>query len=305
MGNNVVTGAIKAAWQLPHPPVVVPEVGRGREKEISKTLESMRIASDSIINSGADTIIIFSPHAPAYREQIAVNGYGALKGDLSRFGARKAAVAFEGDAGLSDSICKEALKAGIRAIPAGGPERGSQIFRNDRGELDHGTVVPMYFVNEAIKKTGAVMPKLVVISIAFLDNRELYEFGRSIARAVITSGVNAAIITSGDLSHKLTEDGPYGYNPAGPEFDGYILECIEQSDVERLLNTDPVMLEQAAQCGFYGLLMLYGAISGDLKDSIGGGAPEGAANNEGEGAAPRVISYEGVLGVGYAIARIL
>jgi len=133
---------------------------------------------------------------------------------------------------------------------------------------------------------------LAVISIAYLENGDLFRFGGCIARAARKSGRRAALITSGDLSHVLADDGPYGYNPSGPVFDDHVLACIKTGDTQKLLNTDDSLLERAAQCGFYGLLMTYGAM-----DEIHG---EGTA-----GLQPgRVLSYEGTFGVGYLIARL-
>ncbi|MCL2059908.1 MAG: hypothetical protein FWH01_12790 [Oscillospiraceae bacterium] len=288
---------IVTAWQMPHPPVVVPEVGRGREAEVGATLAAMRAASEGIVDSGASSIVIISPHVEAAGggKTVAINGADTLKGDLGRFGAKGASVSFQGDGDLARSICDEANRSGISAALVRGKYRGGPPVGGAIGGvaafgigLDHGTVVPLYFVDEAIKKRGAAYPTLVVISVAYLGNADLYEFGACIARAAGKSGKSVALITSGDLSHKLTVDGPYGFDPAGPEFDRYIVDCMARRDVQKLLGTDEITLERAAQCGFFGLVMLYGALN-EIKAS-------------GE---PRILSYEGVLGVGYAIARLL
>ena len=309
-------GSIITAWQLPHPPIVVPEVGRGREVEIASTLQAMRDAADSISNSGVDTIIIISPHAPSPGRNICINGDGELKGDLGRFGARGASVGFHGGSGIARLIYEEAVQAGVRISIAGELERNAGAgagagararlgaglsYNKSSGELDHGAVVPLYFVSRALNKIGAAMPQLVVISIAYMDNSALYKFGGCIARAVRKSDVRAALITSGDLSHKLAEDGPYGFDPAGPVFDAYILDCIAKRDVCSLLGTSEIMLENAAQCGFYGLLIVYGAL-----DELGAGQSGGAGADTDAGAgAPCILSYEGTFGVGYAIAKLL
>ena len=293
---------------MPHPPVVVPEVGRGREREIGKTLEAMRQASECIVANRPDTIIIISPHAPVLRDQVLIQGAGLLKGDLGRFGARGASVGFDGDVGMARLICEEARAAGIDAVAGDASgSRGGGLFSG--GGLDHGTVVPLYFINEALTKSGAAAPKLVVISIAYFDNERLFRFGGCIARAAEKSGSAAALITSGDLSHKLTDDGPYGYDPYGPEFDRHIVRCIATRDVRRLLETDETLLERAAQCGFYGLVMLYGALEADrtcVKTPDSTERADGVTPDDAGRAVPgRVLSYEGIFGVGYAIAQIL
>lgn len=290
--DEIMVGGIVTAWQMPHPPIAVPEVGRGREAEISGTLRAMREASDYIVRGNAGVIILISPHAPVSGGYISVSGGGALKGDLGRFGARGASVGFDGDGGTARMICEEAGLAGVSA-------RISERVHGGAAGLDHGSVVPLYFINEALKKSGSTPPELIIISIAYLSNAELYRFGACVARAATVSGKRAALITSGDLSHKLTADGPYGFDPAGPEFDKFIMECIKSGDAESLLGTDEMTLERAAQCGFYGLLMLYGAIGETQKQ-------KSAVQAGGDGLKlPRILSYEGVFGVGYAIAQIL
>ena len=273
-GNN--QGGIITAWLTPHPPVVVPDVGHGREREISATLEAMRSAAEDIVDGGPELIIISSPHAPTRGSTILVSGDSMLKGDLRQFGARNTAMEFEGDREVSELICREAEHAKIDA-------RFYSV--KERGGLDHGAVVPLYFINEAVKKRHASPPRLVVMSIAFLDNAGLFRFGGCVARAVRKSGRSAALIASGDLSHKLKDDGPYGFDPAGPAFDKFLLGCVAAHDVAKLMETDEHTLERAAQCGFYGLLTLYGAIGPSVREA-------------------KILSYEGTFGVGYAIAKI-
>jgi aromatic ring-opening dioxygenase LigB subunit len=249
----------------------------------------MTTAADSIARLSPETIVVITPHAPISPGRVFVSGHGALKGDLGRFGARGASVDFEGDGELARRIHEEADSEGIGVLTdsAGDGRKESAIVTGGRGGLDHGVVVPLYFVCESIRKFAVAQPKLVVISIAYLSNVRLYNFGGCIARAATKSGRRTALIASGDLSHKLTSDGPYGYDPSGPRFDKYIVDCVAKRDVRTLLGTDGDFLESAAQCGFYGLVMLFGAI-----DEIGGPSP-------------RILSYEGTFGVGYVIAHLL
>jgi aromatic ring-opening dioxygenase LigB subunit len=284
---------IITAWLTPHPPVVVPEVGLGREKEIGNTFRAMEQAADYIVQSKAKTIIVISPHAPMSRNRILVSAGGLHKGGLSRFGARGVKLEFDGCKKLAEYIIEESNASEINAgLYGDGVFNGSGIYADGRGELDHGVVVPLYFIDKSIKKFGAAQPKLVVLSIAYLKNDDLYKFGGCISRAAQRTGESVALIASGDLSHKLTSDGPYGYDPAGPEFDKYLLDCIAGRDVAKLLDTSEIFLDNAAQCGFYSIIMLYGAICG-------------AAENLRVEYEPQILSYEGTFGVGYAIIHFM
>lgn len=77
-------------------------------------------------------------------------------------------------------------------------------------ELDHGSIIPLYFISK--KYSGF---KLVHITYGMLSKIQLYKFGMCIRKAVIENDTNTVFIASGDLSHRLTEDGPYPYSPYG------------------------------------------------------------------------------------------
>ena len=45
----------------PHPPVLLPEVGRGREREIAATGRAMRAAAEAVTGWSPDVLIVASP----------------------------------------------------------------------------------------------------------------------------------------------------------------------------------------------------------------------------------------------------
>ena len=57
----------------PHPPIVVPEVGGTRSKEVSATQEALLKIGRRVKESGADALVIISPHGPVFRDAIAFN----------------------------------------------------------------------------------------------------------------------------------------------------------------------------------------------------------------------------------------
>ena len=50
--------AILAAFMVPHPPMIVPAVGRGSEKQIQKTIDAYEQVADEIAALAPETIII-------------------------------------------------------------------------------------------------------------------------------------------------------------------------------------------------------------------------------------------------------
>lgn len=143
-------------------------------------------------------------------------------------------------------------------------------------ELDHGAMVPLYFADKNRKC------KLVHITYGMLSPMELMNFGRCIKRAVDDSNTKAVFIASGDLSHRLTEDGPYPYTPLGREFDKELIEKLKSGKLNTIFNIDKKLVREAGECGLRSLYVFTGAIN--------------SSNTKGE-----LLSYEGPLGVGYGI----
>ena len=53
-------GRIEAAFMVPHPPMIVPDIGKGSEKQVEKTIESYQIVAKQIAEIKPDTIISYS-----------------------------------------------------------------------------------------------------------------------------------------------------------------------------------------------------------------------------------------------------
>ncbi len=57
---------ILGAFIVPHPPIILPEVGRGEEKEIQSTIDAYREVSRRIAELKPETVVVTSPHAAMY-----------------------------------------------------------------------------------------------------------------------------------------------------------------------------------------------------------------------------------------------
>ena len=53
---------ILGSFMVPHPPLIIPEVGRGSEEQVRKTIDSYENIADQIAKLNPETIIISSPH---------------------------------------------------------------------------------------------------------------------------------------------------------------------------------------------------------------------------------------------------
>ena len=259
------------AYILPHPPIAVPEVGGERIKEIEETERSFENAGRDIKEYDPETIVIISPHNVMYRDAFFITKGEGGDGNLSAFGAPGPNVHFKYDNELSGEIVRLANEAGIPVVYS---EEESEV-------LDHGTFVPLYFIN---REYNMPLPpyRIVRMSPSLMSDDELADMGYIIERAIAHTGRRAVIIASGDLSHKLTEDGPYGFIKEGPEFDRAVTDVMKSGKLEDFSKIDKRINELSANCGYQGFVMLSGALR-DYKVT------------------PHFLSYEGTFGVGYGI----
>ncbi|MCR5565604.1 MAG: AmmeMemoRadiSam system protein A [Clostridiales bacterium] len=252
---------------VPHPPMIVPDVGRGSEQQITKTVRAYEEIAGEIAALRPETIIISSPHSVLYADYFHVSPGKAAAGDFSRFGAGQVSFRETYDQELSGAICSLAEAKGF---PAG------TLGERDK-RLDHGTMVPLYFVEQQYRDFRLVRTGLSGLSLA-----EHYAFGQIIREAVEQTGRRTVYIASGDLSHKLREYGPYGYAPEGPEYDRRIMDVCSRGAFGEMLEFEESFCDKAAECGHRSFVIMAGVLDGLAVEA-------------------RQLSHEDVTGVGYGI----
>ena len=57
---------ITGAFMAPHPPLIVPEIGRGEEQKIQDTIDAYHEAGRRIGGLKPETIVLISPHQVMY-----------------------------------------------------------------------------------------------------------------------------------------------------------------------------------------------------------------------------------------------
>lgn len=260
---------IAGAFIVPHPPLIVPAVGRGEEEKIRRTVDAYQQIGRQIAALSPETVVVISPHSVLYGNYIHISPGGWARGDFGQFRAPEVAVRKAYDTELVEKLCEEAARAGIPA--------GTRGERNP--SLDHGVLVPLTFIEPYLSDY-----RLVRLSISGLPLLTHYCFGECIARAVQALDRRVVLVASGDLSHRLREDGPYGYAPEGPEFDRRATEAMASGDFLSLMRLDADFCEQAGECGLRSFIEMAGAL-------------------DGRAVKPELLSYEGPFGVGYAVCR--
>ena len=258
---------IIAAYMVPHPPMIVPEVGRGSEKQVEATKAACLRVAEEIAALKPETVIISSPHATMYADYFHISPGQRAEGSFAQFHAPKVRFCETYDEALVQAIQRRAEEQGLSAGTMGQREPA----------LDHGTMVPLYFIRQ--KYEGF---KLVRVGLSGLPLEDHYRLGQAIQRAVQETGRRAVFVASGDLSHKLQEYGPYGFAPDGPKYDERIMDVCGRGAFGELFDFEEAFCERAAECGHRSFVIMAGALDG--------------LNVEAER-----LSHEDVTGVGYGI----
>ncbi len=270
-------GKISGCYILPHPPILIPAIGKGEENKAKATLDGFKKIAEEIADLKPKRIIVISPHGPYFSDHFYIPDNGRISGDLSQFGQKNLILGFDNDPAFVHAVEASAKEEQISA----GPVHHSILRRYGiKEDLDHGIIVPFYHVGQKVTDY-----RLVPISLAGLDKRAHYRLGMILSRLIEEFADDTVIIASGDLSHKLSEEGPYGYTPEGPAYDQALAEALKSGDPLQVLTIDDQLREKAGQCGEKSIIMLLGALDGYTVET-------------------EILSYEGPFGVGYMTARV-
>lgn len=261
-------GSLVFAGIAPHPPIMVPEVGREAIAEVRGSIEAMREFTERIVESGAETVVLVSPHAPLEAHAFVAYEDAQLYGDFANFRAPDTRV----EAPLDEQL--------LSAISRTSSEQGYEVLGIRGYDLDHGTAVPLYFLQR-----NGWRGRVVALGYSFLSNEDHLRFGSCIKRAADELERPTAFVASGDLSHRLKPEAPAGYNPQAYLFDQEVVAAIREAAPERIVNIDQNLRRMAGECGYRSMLVAFGVI-------------------EKIPCACEVLNYEAPFGVGYLVAQI-
>ncbi len=265
-----MTEQIVFAGIVPHPPLLVPGVGGSRIEQVADSERALKEFSRRLIAARPETVVIISPHSPYDLRQFTARSTHEIRGDFEEFLAPEVELSFTNDLELLDALGRAVEDEGValRRLTADHP-------------LDHGAMVPLYYLREA-GWTGQV----VVLGFTQQSIEKHLAFGRAIARAASDLSRRTALVASGDLSHRLIVGGPYEYEPTAHLFDRQIVDAIARGDARAVINIDPDLRHRAGECGYRSIIVAIGGVACDLRD-------------------PEVLSYEGPFGVGYMVAVLV
>jgi len=251
----------------PHPPVLIPTIGKENVEKIKSTKQALENLAKKLEILKPERIIIISGHGSVLKDKFSVFSQEKYEADFNEFGDFSSKLEFSPD---FEFIAK--LKSASRL-------QGLNIIVKAE-KLDYGSAIPLNFLlnTEDTKKI-----KVVAITHSFLPIESHYKFGQIIGSEILKLGKRTAIIASGDLSHKLLPDSPAGYWDKAIEFDKNFIDLLAKNDHEKFLKFNKKNIENAAECLYYTQGIMLGLLKGqNIKFNM--------------------HSYEYPFGVGYLVA---
>jgi len=247
---------------------MVPEVGGEAIADVRGSIDAMGELTRRIIENGAETVVLISPHAPLDPYGFVAYQRPQLYGDFASFRAPDTKVEFPLDEEL------------LEAMEIAAAREGLAVLNLENRDLDHGTAVPLYF----LQRNGWA-GRIVGLGYSFLSNQDHVQFGACLRQAIDLVGRSVALIASGDLSHRLKPEAPAGYNSGAHIFDDQVVDALRHNSPELIANIDQDLRRLAGECGFRSMLVALGATQ-ELPS------------------ASEVLHYEAPFGVGYLVAQL-
>jgi len=258
------------AVMMPHPPLILPEIGHGEERKIDATVRACAAAAEFVARAKPDTVVVLSPHATLYYDWFHISPGASASGSFADFGAPETRLTVRYDQAFTRQLSAAAARAGF---PAG--TRGER-----EPALDHATMIPLLFLQRAM--ADGELPPVVRVGLSGRPLTDHYRLGILLRETAEALGRRIAVIASGDLSHRLRKDGPYGLRPEGPEYDRRIMAAMGSADFGSLFSFSSGFCEAAGECGHRSFTIMAGCFDGLSVQA-------------------QRLSYEGPFGVGYGV----
>lgn len=250
-----------------HAPIVLPEIAAENAARVRRSTEAMAQAASRALGARPDAVVIVSPHTPRHRRAFGVAQAARLHGDFGQFGFPEIRIDLPGAQAEAGAVLAKARADGLEVAPL--PDL----------ELDHGAMVPLFFLQEA----GWNGPTLLLSLPMGTDLTKCRRLGEAVAAAAREAGRNWVFVASGDMSHRLIRDAPAGFHPRAREFDSHVASSVKDGRYEAALAVDEDLRDLAAEDVIDSLAVAVGAIGNDPSTR-------------------QYLSYEGPFGVGYLVA---
>lgn len=256
--------SIAAAAAVPHPPLLIPTIGKENALKVKNTASALEKLALILVDKKIDTVLIISPHGFVQMDAFTMNLSPEYISNFEDFGDFETKLKWRSDIELIHKT-KESL------------ESSQALQLASSSELDYASAVPLYFLTKDLPQV-----RIIPLYYSGLSLHDHFEFAKDFKKIISKSNKQVAIIASGDLSHRITKDAPAGYSPKGKKFDKKLIKLLSESRTDEILNLNPELVEEAGECGLRSIVLMLGML-------------EGTKNT------PKLLSYEAPFGVGYMV----
>jgi aromatic ring-opening dioxygenase LigB subunit len=248
---------------VPHPPLIIPPIGREQAHLLDKTAAAYARLNMDLAAAKSETLLIISPHLAVMPDTFTLNHSPRYVTHFLEFGDFSPVREFS-----SDSLLVERIRRGAR-------DNHKNLITVSDAHLDYGAGVPLTLLTQT-----SAPPSVVILSPTMGSAKEQFEFGQIVKEALMGVSRRVAVVCSGDLSHRLASDTPRGFSPKGKEFDDLMLANLSAGSASPMLQMNQELVEEAHACGYNAICLLMGIL--DRIDYI-----------------PELLAYEAPFGVGY------
>ncbi|OGH86757.1 MAG: AmmeMemoRadiSam system protein B [Candidatus Magasanikbacteria bacterium RIFOXYC12_FULL_33_11] len=247
----------------PHPPILIASIGKGKENKIPKTIDALSKLEQDLYISKPDVLVILSPHNQIFEKVFSLNLCEKFSSNYEKFGDFSTEENWIGEMILPYIVKEKSIEKNLTV----------QLITEKK--LDHGTTIPLHMLTKNLSNI-----KILPIGESKLSPKEQLNFGKLLYEVFSESEKRIAIIASTELSQALNSDSPAGFHKAGQEFDGKIIELLQNHNTAGIAQIDSEIVEKSSQCGYNSLLILLGCLK-NINYNF------------------KNLSYETTLGIGY------
>nr|WP_279285832.1 hypothetical protein [Clostridium sp. SM-530-WT-3G] len=173
---------------MPHIPEIIDEIADSNMQRLKKTSEACEEIGKEISKIQPETIVILSPHGNLRENFFTISMGEYIYGNFKEF--KNVDISF---VVKLDNIFSRGV---IDYFESNSINYTVNDSESKNYKLDHGSMVPLYFINKNYRNY-----ELVTINTSIIDSNRLFEFGKAIRKISEIQGKKIVVIASCDIAN--------------------------------------------------------------------------------------------------------